>query len=89
MEESTSEPQSKSGQTVRRVLQRQIMPLDRDFDVFALYVDPEDVALDADKYEVGGNRAAKDLNNAAIRQSTTRPAGRSTPTRSSRARRCG
>ena len=47
------------------------MPLDRDFDVFALYVDPEDVALDADKYEVGGSRAAKDLNNAAIRQSTT------------------
>ena len=57
--------------TVRRVLQRQIMPLDRDFDVFALYVDPEDVALDADKYEVGGSKAAKDLNNAAIRQATT------------------
>ena len=47
------------------------MPLDRDFDVFALYVDPEDAELDADKYEVGGNRAAKDLNNAAIRQSTS------------------
>ena len=26
----------------RRVLQRQIMPIDRDFDVFALYVDPEE-----------------------------------------------
>ena len=55
----------------RRVLQRQIMPLDRDFDVFALYVDPEDAALDADKYEIGGTKAAKDLNNAAIRQATS------------------
>jgi galactofuranosylgalactofuranosylrhamnosyl-N-acetylglucosaminyl-diphospho-decaprenol beta-1,5/1,6-galactofuranosyltransferase len=55
----------------RRVLQRQIMPLDRDFDVFALYVDPEEASLDTDKYEVGGSRAAKDLNNAAIRQSTS------------------
>lgn len=53
-----------------RLLQRQIMPLDRDFDVLALYVDPEEARLDADKYEIGGNRAAKDLNNAAIRQST-------------------
>jgi galactofuranosylgalactofuranosylrhamnosyl-N-acetylglucosaminyl-diphospho-decaprenol beta-1,5/1,6-galactofuranosyltransferase len=53
------------------VLQRQIMPLDRDYDVLALYVDPEEARLDADKYEVGGNRAAKDLNNAAIRQSTS------------------
>lgn len=53
-----------------RLLQRQILPLDRDFDVLALYVDPEDAKLDADKYEIGGDRAAKDLNNAAIRQST-------------------
>jgi galactofuranosylgalactofuranosylrhamnosyl-N-acetylglucosaminyl-diphospho-decaprenol beta-1,5/1,6-galactofuranosyltransferase len=60
-----------SENTVRRVLQRQIMPIDRDFDVFALYVDPEDAVLDADKYEIGGNRAAKDLNNAAIRQATS------------------
>jgi galactofuranosylgalactofuranosylrhamnosyl-N-acetylglucosaminyl-diphospho-decaprenol beta-1,5/1,6-galactofuranosyltransferase len=52
-----------------RVLQRQIMPLDRDFDVLALYVDPEEAKLDADRYAIGGNRAAKDLNNAAIRQS--------------------
>ncbi|WP_244929540.1 glycosyltransferase [Nocardioides sp. W7] len=54
-----------------RLLQRQIMPLDRDFDVLALYLDPEDARLDADKYEVGGNQAAKDLNNAALRQSTS------------------
>ena len=55
----------------RRVLQRQIMPIDRDFDVFALYVDAEDATLDADKYEIGGSKAAKDLNNAAIRQATS------------------
>ncbi len=54
-----------------RLLQRQIFPLDRDFDVLALYVDPEEARLDADKHEIGGNRAAKDLNNAAIRQSTS------------------
>ncbi len=57
--------------TTRRLLQRQIMPLDRDLDVLALYVDPEEARLDADRYEIGGNRAAKDLNNAAIRQSTS------------------
>ncbi|MEP9364213.1 glycosyltransferase [Nocardioides sp. CN2-186] len=54
-----------------RLLQRQILPQDRDFEVMALYVDPEEAKLDADKYEIGGNRAAKDLNNAAIRQSTS------------------
>ncbi|KAJ1684782.1 hypothetical protein LUZ63_020053 [Rhynchospora breviuscula] len=47
------------------------MPLDRDFDVLPLYVDPEEARLDADKYEIGGDRAARDLNNAAIRQSTS------------------
>jgi galactofuranosylgalactofuranosylrhamnosyl-N-acetylglucosaminyl-diphospho-decaprenol beta-1,5/1,6-galactofuranosyltransferase len=56
--------------TATRLLQRQILPVDRDFDVLALYVDPEDARLDADKYEIGGSRAAKDLNHAAIRQST-------------------
>jgi galactofuranosylgalactofuranosylrhamnosyl-N-acetylglucosaminyl-diphospho-decaprenol beta-1,5/1,6-galactofuranosyltransferase len=57
--------------TVTRVLQRQILPLDRDTDVFPLYVDPEDAKLDTDRFAVGGNKAAKDLNNAAIRQSTS------------------
>ena len=56
--------------TVTRLLQRQILPLDRDFDVLALYVDPEEPRLDADREAIGGNRAAKALNNAAIRQST-------------------
>jgi galactofuranosylgalactofuranosylrhamnosyl-N-acetylglucosaminyl-diphospho-decaprenol beta-1,5/1,6-galactofuranosyltransferase len=57
--------------TATRLLQRQILPIDRDTDVFALYVDPEEARLDADRYEIGGNRAAKDLNNAALRQSTS------------------
>src|SRR4051812_45090726 len=57
-------------ETVTRVLQRQILPVDRDFDVLALYVDPEEPRLDADRDAIGGNRAAKALNNAAIRQST-------------------
>ncbi|MEZ5096630.1 MAG: hypothetical protein R2731_11230 [Nocardioides sp.] len=57
--------------TTTRLLQRQILPLDRDLDVLPLYLDPEEVTLDADRYTIGGNRAAKDLNNAAIRQSTS------------------
>ena len=55
--------------TVRRLLQRQILPTDRDSDVFALYVDPDPAILDADKYEVGTNRNARDLNAVAMRQS--------------------
>jgi galactofuranosylgalactofuranosylrhamnosyl-N-acetylglucosaminyl-diphospho-decaprenol beta-1,5/1,6-galactofuranosyltransferase len=41
-----------------RLLQRQILPIDKDSDVFALYVDAEEARLDADRYEIGGNRAA-------------------------------
>jgi galactofuranosylgalactofuranosylrhamnosyl-N-acetylglucosaminyl-diphospho-decaprenol beta-1,5/1,6-galactofuranosyltransferase len=55
--------------TATRVLQRQILPLDRDFDVLPLYVDPEEIKLDTDRHTVGGNKSAKDLNNAVIRQS--------------------
>nr|ALS91164.1 putative amidoligase enzyme (DUF2126) [uncultured bacterium] len=54
-----------------RLLQRQILPLDRDTDVFSLYVDPEAVVLDADKYDVGGNRNARAVNAAALRQSVS------------------
>ncbi len=43
-------------------LQRQIMPADRDTDVIRLYVDPDAAALDADKYEIGHTRAAKEAN---------------------------
>ncbi len=42
--------------TVTRVLQRQILPLDRDLEVMALYVDLEDARLDEDKYVVGGTQ---------------------------------
>jgi galactofuranosylgalactofuranosylrhamnosyl-N-acetylglucosaminyl-diphospho-decaprenol beta-1,5/1,6-galactofuranosyltransferase len=55
--------------TTTRLLQRQIFPIDRDADVMALYVDPDAAVLDADKYEVGGTHAAKELNRAALRQS--------------------
>ncbi|GAA1972281.1 glycosyltransferase [Nocardioides panacihumi] len=57
--------------TVTRLLQRQIMPVERELDAIALYVDLEEAKLDASKYEIGGNKSAKDLNNAAIRQSTS------------------
>lgn len=56
---------------VRRVLQRQIMPVDRDLDVMPLYVDPDPAVLDADKYNVGGDKGAKELNKASLRQSVS------------------
>ncbi|WP_017934817.1 glycosyltransferase [Nocardioides sp. Iso805N] len=62
--------ETSAGGTVRRLLQRQILPLDRDFEVFSLYVDPSEADLDEDKYVVGGTRAAKELNNTKIRQGT-------------------
>ncbi len=58
-----------------RLLQRQILPKDRDLDVLSLYVDAEEAVLDADKYDVGGNRGAKALNAAALRQATATGAG--------------
>ena len=58
-------------ETVTRLLQRQILPIDKDTDVFALYVDLEEAKLDTSRHEVGGSKGAKDLNNAAIRQSTS------------------
>jgi galactofuranosylgalactofuranosylrhamnosyl-N-acetylglucosaminyl-diphospho-decaprenol beta-1,5/1,6-galactofuranosyltransferase len=68
--DATSAGSGAGAGTATRLLQRQVLPLDRDLDVLALYVDTEEARLDAGKYEIGGNRAAKDLNNAAIRQST-------------------
>ncbi|KRA31465.1 MULTISPECIES: glycosyltransferase [unclassified Nocardioides] len=55
---------------MKRLLQRQILPVDGDVDVLALYLDPDEANLDEDKYVVGGSRAAKELNNASIRQKT-------------------
>src|SRR3954451_8203662 len=57
--------------TGRRILQRQVLPGDKDTDVLALYIDPDPAVLDADKYAIGGNRTAKDLNAAQLRQSTS------------------
>ncbi|HEX7740011.1 MAG TPA: glycosyltransferase [Marmoricola sp.] len=58
-----------------RLLQRQILPLDRDTDVYSLYVDAEAAVLDADKYDVGGNRNARAVNAAQLRQSIASGAG--------------
>jgi len=57
--------------TVTRLLQRQILPIDRDTEVFPLYVDTAPQVLDADKYEVGGRRAAQELNTAVMRQNVS------------------
>jgi len=57
--------------TVTRLLQRQILPTDGDIGVFPLYVDVAAAILDADKYEVGSNRNAQQLNNAAMRQNVS------------------
>jgi galactofuranosylgalactofuranosylrhamnosyl-N-acetylglucosaminyl-diphospho-decaprenol beta-1,5/1,6-galactofuranosyltransferase len=54
--------------THRRILQRQVLPVDRDTDVYPLYVDLEPAVLDADKYEVGSNRQARELNAVSLRQ---------------------
>ncbi len=53
---------------VRKQLQRQILPIDKDLDVMSLYIDLEGAELEEDKYIVGGSRSAKELNNASIRQ---------------------
>lgn len=55
-------------ETVRRVLQRFILPADRDLDVVPLYVDTEGVQLDADKEMIGTNTSAQKVNKAAARQ---------------------
>ena len=71
MTSSTTAATETGAGTARRVLQRQILPIDGDTDVFRLYVDPEAAVLDADKYEVGSNRSAQQLNAAQMRQSTS------------------
>jgi len=37
---TTAETVDQEAPQVRRLLQRQVLPIDRDTDVFALYVDP-------------------------------------------------
>jgi galactofuranosylgalactofuranosylrhamnosyl-N-acetylglucosaminyl-diphospho-decaprenol beta-1,5/1,6-galactofuranosyltransferase len=53
---------------VRRILQRFVLPADRDLDVVPLYVDTEPAMLDADKEAIGSNQGAQKLNKAAARQ---------------------
>lgn len=60
-----------SENTVRRVLQRFVLPADRDVDVIPLYVDTEPAMLDADKETIGSSRGAKNVNRAALRQSVS------------------
>ncbi|MFL6155250.1 MAG: glycosyltransferase [Marmoricola sp.] len=54
--------------TVRRVLQRFVLPADRDLDVVPLYVDTEPAMLDADKDAIGADKGAQRLNKASARQ---------------------
>lgn len=56
--------------TERRLLQRLILPLSRDVDVLALYVDTAPALLDADREVIGSNKSAQELNRAAARQAT-------------------
>jgi len=51
-----------------RLLQRQILPIDGDLEVLPLYLDFEPQSLDADKYEVGTNKNARELNAFSMRQ---------------------
>lgn len=60
--------QDTTSATVRRVLQRFVLPVDRDLDVVPLYVDTEPSLLDADKEAIGSNQGAQKLNKAAARQ---------------------
>src|SRR4051812_22457406 len=57
-----------ASETVRRVLQRFVLPADRDLDVVPLYVDTESAMLDADKEAIGTNKGAQKVNKAAARQ---------------------
>jgi galactofuranosylgalactofuranosylrhamnosyl-N-acetylglucosaminyl-diphospho-decaprenol beta-1,5/1,6-galactofuranosyltransferase len=53
-----------------RLLQRQILPVDGDLEVLPLYLDLEAQMLDLDKYEVGHNKSAREMNAMQMRQST-------------------
>lgn len=74
-------PDETSAPGLQRVLlQRQIMPADRDTDVIKLYVDPDPAQLDADKYDIGHTRAAQEANAIATRiQNATKGVSRIHP----------
>src|SRR3954451_18996540 len=54
--------------TTRRILQRFVLPADRDLDVVPLSVDTEPAVLDADKEMIGSDKGAQKVNKAAARQ---------------------
>ena len=54
--------------TARRILQRFVLPADRDLDVVPLYVDTEASVLDADKEMIGSDKGAQKVNKASARQ---------------------
>jgi galactofuranosylgalactofuranosylrhamnosyl-N-acetylglucosaminyl-diphospho-decaprenol beta-1,5/1,6-galactofuranosyltransferase len=64
-----------TGPTAKRVLQRFVLPLDRDVDVFPLYVDTEHAVLDVEREAIGANKQAQALNRAALRQSIAGSSG--------------
>ncbi len=81
------DPADPGSATATRVLQRFILPLDRDLDVMPLYVDSDAAILDADRYR-SAPAAAQEPNRAALRQSIS--SGTSVArTRSWTATRCG
>src|SRR5262249_36080940 len=57
--------------TVTRLLQRQILPTDRDQEGLPLYIDLDAAILDMDKYAVGTNRSAREMNAVQMRQSVS------------------
>ena len=69
--QTTADSESASPGTERVLLQRQILPVDRDTDVVRLYVDPDPAVLDEDKFVVGHNKAAQELNAVAMRIRTS------------------
>ena len=59
--------------TTTRLLQRQVLPVDRDLDVMSLYADPGPAALDADRYEIGTGRLAREQHATALRDAVGAP----------------
>jgi galactofuranosylgalactofuranosylrhamnosyl-N-acetylglucosaminyl-diphospho-decaprenol beta-1,5/1,6-galactofuranosyltransferase len=65
--QTQASPDSTAPGATRVLLQRQIMPANRDTDVIRLYVDPDPAMLDTDKFEIGHTRAAQEANAIATR----------------------
>ncbi len=64
----TSDLDPEHRQRAPRILQRFVLPADRDLDVVPLYVDTEGAMLDADKETIGTNKTAQKVNKASARQ---------------------